>query len=40
MNLKAAYHFTLNRLIVGDMRLSWLLEIALAFRPAARICCG
>jgi hypothetical protein len=33
MNLKAAYHFTLNRLILGDMILNWFLGIVLALLP-------
>jgi hypothetical protein len=33
MNLKAAYHFTLNRLIFGDMILNWFLGIVLALLP-------
>lgn len=33
MNLKAAYDFTLKRLIFGDMILNWFLGIVLALLP-------
>jgi hypothetical protein len=33
MNLKAAYDFTLKRLIFGDMILNWFLGIVLTLLP-------